>query len=146
MSISAGELTMEFRLLNLDIESDVVIVVTYNEKTRSVTKSELIQLLESSETKVIPQPKPGRTLASLGKIIGLIRRDRTYGLTGDDCQRLMAAIQTFDGNVANKRSSQVGRWLREISTLESASEDLKTIIKSFLDRYPQLEAIPKRKA
>jgi hypothetical protein len=135
---------MVFKVIDLDKDENLVIVVTYNGKTRSLSKPELLELLENRQ-----EPLPlgsARSLASIGKILGIMRRDRLDALTADDCQRIEAALDSFSGETGRKRSSQVGRWLREMLAWKSATMNLKTKIKVFLKTYPQLEVIPERKA
>ena len=137
---------MDFLLVNFDVRKDLVLVVTYNDKTESVTREQFIKMLDRQDsTGPRLTMKTGRSLASLGKSIGIIKRDRPDSLTSDDCRRIMSALESFNDDTSGKRSSQLGRWLREMLTWESPTEELRVSIASFLKRNPGLEAIPVRK-
>lgn len=142
-----GGRTLNIKLWNLDgTEEDVIFSITCNGQSRLISKAELVTLLGLSSDSVNSAARDGsRTLASIGKVIGIIKRDRFDALTQDDCQRIIATMRSYDGDLSRKRSSQAGRWLREISGWKTASADLKSEIDKFLSRYPALEAIPKRK-
>lgn len=127
-------------------EKNSVILVTYRDDRVAVSRARLLRLLELEErSSGLGSTGPSKTLGSLGKMIGIIRRDRAGALTAEDVGRITAALKSFDGHTAGKRSSQAGHWLREIAAWSTTPDKLKATIAAFLDAHPELESIPERK-
>ncbi|RYZ59762.1 MAG: hypothetical protein EOP07_03030 [Proteobacteria bacterium] len=128
---------MNQQVINLDKEN-VLIIVSHNGFTYALDKTKLIELLELK----IVSPKTVRTLASVGKLIGVLAAKENLG----DYEKslIVSALSSFDGHIPSGTTSQVGHALRELCKRKETHDGTAKAIKLFLGQYPQLESVSKR--
>lgn len=132
-------------LINLDVEEHKVIALTHGGVLKSFTRAQLLALLDQAAKAPIKAESEdsGVSLASIGNRASRLLRKAQRGLLPiQDQEKLTQAIDNFDGVIAGRATSPVFHVFAELLEIKGISTRLKDSMLEFINRYPQLKAIP----
>lgn len=146
-----------------DHQDDIIVVTSSSGQRRSLTRDDLLDLLELRERIDRFAPRPEQvvqvrplvplgpsplTLFSLGKKVdGLIKR-RLGGSKANVSlwnHTLQIWLGAFDGQLPRRFSSRIADHLMQIKAWPDCEPSTKATIEDFLARFPQLLAPPQNK-
>lgn len=150
-----NEKVIKKNLIDLDGQESFILTITHNGQVRSLTKSELLKLLDLSQnipfkaSNLASERLNGlthtRTLASVGNRISRYLHDLQANPKSKDKNdefRLIKILKEFDGLVKDRATSEIYPNIQELLKL-NISGNLRDELNDFLSKYPTIAKIKK---
>lgn len=126
------------KIVDLDQETEVVLMVTANGFRRVLGKTELVALLENDNVNQIVGPSVETdSLKSLSKWLQsnrFVGKKRKKRLSVQDCQQILARLKSFKGPLSARSKLTQPSYLPALKATPGASNDLKQAIDELLGR------------
>lgn len=128
-------------LVNLDVETNKIIAVTYDGELRSFTRQQLLELLDLAQNVPLKGENraKGASLASIGNLASrLLSKAQEGDFSLKDQDRLAEAIESFNGIIKKRANSPAYHRLVKLKEFQGLTGRLRDAIDNFINKYPEL--------